>query len=180
MGGNSGNSKFGQPHVVSTKPKKRNDPKFSVNVIDDMVTDPRTTLMIRNIPNRYTQEMILDSADICLNGKYNFFYLPIDFQNQCNVGYAFINMTSTMYVPMLYNMFHNKGWELFKSEKICEVTYARIQGLQSLVDHFKSSSLLSEDEKVRPMVLINGKLIPFPVNANITVKRVGDREIISL
>lgn len=172
--------KFGQPHVVSSKPKRRYDPNFSVNIINGSVLDPRTTLMIRNIPNRYTQQMILESLDICLLGKYNFFYLPIDFQNQCNVGYAFINMTNIVYIPLLYDMFHNKGWKLFKSEKICEVTYARIQGLQGLVDHFKSSSLLSEDEDVRPIVMVNGRLVPFPVNANITVRRIGDREIISL
>jgi hypothetical protein len=58
--------------------------------------DSRTTLMIRNIPNKYTQKILMQTIDaqgFC--GKYDFFYLPIDFKNRCNVGYAFINMAST-------------------------------------------------------------------------------------
>lgn len=151
---------------------------YSVCVVNGMVNDFRTTLMIRNIPNKYTQKMLLDSIDQIIPGSYNFFYLPIDFQNQCNVGYAFINMSNTKFIPALYERFHNKGWELFNSEKICEVAYARIQGLQKLVDHFRNSSLLSEDEKVRPVVLIGGKLVPFPVGVSLVVKKISPNELI--
>jgi hypothetical protein len=56
----------------------------------------RTTLMIRNIPNKYTQKVLMQTIDeASFYGRYDFFYLPIDFKNRCNVGYAFINMADT-------------------------------------------------------------------------------------
>jgi hypothetical protein len=42
--------------------------------------DTRTTLMIRNIPNKYTQKMLLQTVDERHKGTYDFFYLPIDFK----------------------------------------------------------------------------------------------------
>lgn len=41
--------------------------------------DPRTTLMIKNIPNKYTQNLILGDINEKFIDAYDFFYLPIDF-----------------------------------------------------------------------------------------------------
>lgn len=62
--------------------------------------DKRTTLMIKNIPNKYTQKMLLATVDEHFRGLYDFFYLPIDFKNKCNVGYAFINMINPVVSPV--------------------------------------------------------------------------------
>ena len=56
--------------------------------------DKRTTLMIKNIPNKYTQEMLLEALSGFV-GSFDFVYLPIDFGNRCNVGYAFINFINS-------------------------------------------------------------------------------------
>ncbi|KAI5595545.1 hypothetical protein BDE02_03G147000 [Populus trichocarpa] len=42
--------------------------------------DNRTTLMIKNIPNKYTSKMLLAAIDERHKGTYNFVYLPIDFK----------------------------------------------------------------------------------------------------
>ena len=111
--------------------------------------DTRTTVMIRNIPNKYTQKMLLGRIDARHQGKYDFFYLPIDLKNNCNVGYAFINMSDPSFIVQLYEDLAGKKLECFNSEKICELTYGRIQGKEKLVDNFQSAVDL---RKVKPAV----------------------------
>ncbi|XP_057750489.1 protein MEI2-like 3 isoform X1 [Arachis stenosperma] len=114
--------------------------------------DRRTTLMIKNIPNKYTSKMLLAAIDEKHKGTYDFFYLPIDFKNKCNVGYAFINMLSASHIIPFYETFNGKKWEKFNSEKVASLAYARIQGKAALVNHFQNSSLMNEDERCRPVV----------------------------
>ncbi|AQK79789.1 Protein MEI2-like 5 [Zea mays] len=71
--------------------------------------DTRTTLMIKNIPNKYTSKMLLAAIDELHKGIYDFFYLPIDFKNKCNVGYAFINMVSPVHIISFYQVFFFLG-----------------------------------------------------------------------
>ncbi|KAK2993919.1 hypothetical protein RJ640_012793 [Escallonia rubra] len=114
--------------------------------------DTRTTLMIKNIPNKYTAKMLLAAIDENHRGTYDFLYLPIDFKNKCNVGYAFINMLSPSHIIQFYQAFNGKKWEKFNSEKVATLAYARIQGKAALVTHFQNSSLMNEDKRCRPIL----------------------------
>jgi protein phosphatase 1 regulatory subunit 42 len=38
----------------------------------------KTTLMIKNIPNKYSKQLLLEEIDSKFAGKYDFFYLPMD------------------------------------------------------------------------------------------------------
>ncbi|KAI4336517.1 hypothetical protein L6164_015034 [Bauhinia variegata] len=134
--------------------------------------DNRTTLMIKNIPNKYTSKMLLAAIDERHRGTYDFIYLPIDFKNKCNVGYAFINMTSPSLIIPFYQTFNGKKWEKFNSEKVASLAYGRIQGKVALIAHFENSSLMNEDKRCRP-ILFNtegpnaGDQVPFPMGANV-------------
>ncbi|XP_042373102.1 protein MEI2-like 4 isoform X1 [Zingiber officinale] len=134
--------------------------------------DSRTTLMIKNIPNKYTSKMLLAAIDENHHGTYDFIYLPIDFKNKCNVGYAFINMTNPQHIIVFYQSFNGKKWEKFNSEKVASLAYARIQGKAALIAHFQNSSLMNEDKRCRPILFHTdgpnaGDQEPFPVGNNI-------------
>lgn len=137
--------------------------------------DNRTTLMIKNIPNKYTSKMLLAAIDERHRGTYDFIYLPIDFKNKCNVGYAFINMVDPSLIIPFYEAFNGKKWEKFNSEKVASLAYARIQGKAALIAHFQNSSLMNEDKRCRP-ILFNtdgpnaGDQVPFPMGVNVRTR----------
>lgn len=108
--------------------------------------------MIKNIPNKYTKKMLLKEIEQNFKDKFDFFYLPIDFNNNCNMGYAFINFTSVETVKNFYVEFNAKRWKKFNSEKICTVKYAKIQGKAKCKKIFKDSILLEKKKKFRPFI----------------------------
>jgi len=116
--------------------------------------------------------MLLQTIDIKFKGTYDFFYLPIDFKNRCNVGYAFINFIDPKTIYEFCLTLNSKKWEKFNSEKVCELTYARIQGKEPLIEHFQNSSLMCEENTCRPIIFHSngpdiGKEMPFPLGLNI-------------
>ncbi len=68
--------------------------------------------MIRNIPNKYTQQMLLDFLNESHRGSFDFLYLRMDFKNRCNVGYAFINLAQPMSVLSLADRLLGKKWQV--------------------------------------------------------------------
>ena len=106
--------------------------------------------------------MLLETFDRTHREKYDFFYLPIDFKNKCNMGYAFINFTHAVYIVDFFLQFDSKKWEVFNSDKICKITYGRIQGKAALENNFANmnvNNFLQADAngkgsvKVRPLIL---------------------------
>lgn len=131
--------------------------------------DTRTSLMVRNIPNKYTQQMLLNEFMENAHGPgvIDFFYLPIDFKNRCNRGYAFINFVDTRDIMAFHRQYFGKHWRTFNSDKICDITYARIQGKAAMLKRFENSALMEKDDEYKPLVFVSngpekGKKLPFP------------------
>lgn len=108
-----------------------------------------TTVMIRNVPNKYTRQMLVDQLH--KNGfgeKFDFLYLPIDFKNSCNVGYGFLNFRTVEETKMFIERFHGKSamdcLPGFNSRKVVNVGYARMQGLEPNVARLKNSPVMGK------------------------------------
>nr|GEX53375.1 putative RNA recognition motif 2, nucleotide-binding alpha-beta plait domain protein [Tanacetum cinerariifolium] len=97
-----------------------------------------TSVMIRNIPNNYTRELLVKFLeDHCKTqnemvgndekSAFDFVYLPIDFKHRLNVGYAFVNFTTSEAAWKFHVCVTGKSWPLFESKKITQVVRARIQ-----------------------------------------------------
>ncbi|KAJ9272213.1 hypothetical protein DTO212C5_1718 [Paecilomyces variotii] len=86
--------------------------------------DVRTTIMLRNIPNKIDQAILKEIVDETSRGKYDFMYLRIDFANNCNVGYAFINFEDPIDIIDFVNARSGRNWNCFNSDKVAEISYA--------------------------------------------------------
>lgn len=98
---------------------------------------------------------------------YDFLYLRIDFKNKCNVGYAFINFIDPIEIIKFSQARVGTSWNVFASEKICDVSYATIQGKQALIEKFRNSSVMDEQDSYRPHIYYSsgtckGLEEPFP------------------
>ncbi|KAF4726291.1 hypothetical protein FOZ62_021581 [Perkinsus olseni] len=123
-----------------------------------------TTVMLRDIPLKYTHELLWEFMETCgFRGTYDFIYLPTDFAHGTNMGYGFINFRSPLFAQ--YFILRTNGVRLplsGNSSKSCTCCWARIQGYEANVAHVASSPFDQLPENVKPIVLDqHGIRIPF-------------------
>ncbi|KAK6132370.1 hypothetical protein DH2020_033891 [Rehmannia glutinosa] len=122
-----------------------------------------TTVMIKNIPNQLRRDFMLKFLDdYCKEHslEYDFLYLPMDFRKKDNLGYAFVNFTTAVMAMKFKKILQNYKWGLvydegriFTSKKICDITWARIQGKKPLIERFQNSSFACDKLEFLPVVL---------------------------
>lgn len=118
-----------------------------------------TTLMIRNIPNRYSQrDLIAELEDLGFAGKFNFLYIPLDKGTMANVGYAFVNFIDKDWAKKCMEAFYDYRFKRHRktSGKIASVSAAHLQGLEANLAHYERAVVNTAKLKQRrPVVIAN-------------------------
>ena len=97
--------------------------------------DKRTTLIIRNIPNKYTISKLLKELNNNFYGQFDVLYLPQDQANKANLGYGSINFMDYIYLIKFYDMYQDRKWDSFQSSKRCQLAYSKYQGKNELIKY---------------------------------------------
>ncbi|KAF4703804.1 hypothetical protein FOZ63_009197 [Perkinsus olseni] len=122
-----------------------------------------TTLMMRHIPNRYSQsELIQEVTATGFGGTFDFFYLPMDHSTRANFGYCFINFTTPAVASLFTHVFSGKQLKMSTSRKIIEIVPAKLQGFDANLLHYSKKAVSSDsEEEFRPLFLVDGYRLSF-------------------
>lgn len=139
---------------------------------------PVTTLMLRNIPNKYTQSTLLQEINEAgFANSYNFFYLPMDVKNGNNVGYAFINFETPEDAERFRKCFADHHFQRYHSRKIGIVCPAHVQGLDENLLQLKNRAVTqARNEQYRPLIFKAGHSIDFETAIAEAKERVAARD----
>jgi hypothetical protein len=125
-----------------------------------------TTLMLRNIPNSYSRNMLLELLDKeGFSGDYDLVYVPVDFGRLAGLGYAFVNLTTNDAAERARQTFQGFNRWNNTSQKVCEVSWSGpLQGLSSHIEHYRNSPVMHESvpECYKPALFQGGLRRPFP------------------
>lgn len=126
----------------------------------------KTTVMMRNMPNNYTRSMVIELIDSeGFSGQYDFVYLPMDFQSHACLGYAFVNFVNHQITQRFWRAFDGfSAWRM-PSRKVCSLSWSGPhQGLESHIARYRNSPVMfdSVPDEFKPIMMCNGKRVPFP------------------
>eukprot|EP00928_Gymnodinium_smaydae_P040463 TRINITY_DN27443_c0_g2_i1.p1 TRINITY_DN27443_c0_g2~~TRINITY_DN27443_c0_g2_i1.p1 ORF type:complete len:540 (+),score=97.93 TRINITY_DN27443_c0_g2_i1:245-1864(+) len=120
---------------------------------------PPTTVMIRNIPNRYTQrDLISELEDLEFAGTFDFVYIPLDKGTMSNVGYAFVNFIAPSHCARCMEVMQRYHFKRYRrmSGRVAAVSVAHIQGLEANLAHYENAAVNNAKLKqFRPIVMAN-------------------------
>ncbi|KAF4745090.1 hypothetical protein FOZ63_026622 [Perkinsus olseni] len=138
-----------------------------------------TTMMIRNVPKRYTQRMLIQElTGRGFEGTFDFFYLPTDISSGRNLGYAFVNFLTPALAATFKSVFHKLqlpgsgslstfGDAAGANNNCLSISVAVVQGLKRNLDNLVRNASVHriKNPEYLPLVVdpVHGCLAPYMV-----------------
>jgi len=142
--------------------RQREDLKQKYANSDSVENEEVTTLMIRNVPRKYTEDgLICELEDYISQDSYNFLYLPWDHRRSSNVGYAFVNFIDGATALSMMRLVDGRPWRLTQSGKDIKIVPAHVQGLAKNLAHYMDKVVIEEYHAHSPRITHNGQHISF-------------------
>jgi hypothetical protein len=139
-----------------SKQEKKNFLPCIRDVAAENPVEHKTTIMIRNIPCRYSQEELCEEITRT-RLPFNFLYLPPSRHNSnshSNLGYAFVNFTKSRHAAQFLKIWDQHVWFFQpKSKKRGVMSYATLQGFQANKDYYTQAKI--SKTKLRPIIRTN-------------------------
>jgi len=112
----------------------------------------KTTLVVRNIPARYSQRDILKHWWVP-DGTFNLLFLPHSFKLGHTVGYAIINFVSSADAQAFHNQWHGRQFTSGNKVKPLDIHASRLQGLYDNLKYLSTSEVMRiKNSKFHPGV----------------------------
>jgi hypothetical protein len=122
----------------------------------------RTTLMVRNIPIEYTQEMLVDEWQL----PFDFLYLPCSLASERNLTYAFINFKTETIATEFKEIWHKRRLRHCAARKTLNVSFSSVQGRDACIwlfkqkrDQKRSKGAKRTEGKAQPIVYFGGRRV---------------------
>jgi hypothetical protein len=126
------------PVPPSSSPQSLSDP--------DSIPDGFTTIIVRNIPLKYTCELLLGVWPV--DGTYDYLYLPSSYDKNVPMGYAFVNFTSRQFMLDFVNRWNRQYLPGRRRAKRLNIGFADVQGLRRNVGRLQRIKLLPRQYQV--------------------------------
>jgi len=126
----------------------------------------RTTLVLRNLPDGFTRDMmaeLLTSQGFA--NKFDFIYVPVKFCTMATIGYAFVNFVSPEAAEDCRSKLEGftSWWK--PCDNVMSVTWSDgDQGLATIIDRHRNSPVMHESvqEEFKPAIYLDGVRRAFP------------------
>jgi len=117
-----------------------------------------TSLMIRNLPKSYTEDIFLSQFENAFGTAcVDFLYMPWNVKRDCNIGYAFVNFKEEAVALEFFLKNSCQRWTLEDASRpCCRIATAHVQGLAANLEHFVKMAVDLPQCRRDPIVYLDG------------------------